>query len=175
MLTTGCRPKEAAYIVWHKSIRKSTYMVKHQVHTYEAFVPADYTKTKHDYLWLLPKDFDNVVKWIMSMNDAGFTSAEKLRSSLESFYTTQVLMKAGDVPKRHNDKKWYCMRTARAYHATEWVKLVHEYRYMEWKPEPLNPLQHETEKMTMEHYATKGIVSKWSVQQRCVDKYYGDP
>ena len=54
VLTTGCRPKEAAYIVWHKSIRKSTYMVKHQVHTYEAFVPADYTKTKHDYLWLLP-------------------------------------------------------------------------------------------------------------------------
>ena len=53
------------------------------------------------------------------------------------------------------------MRTVRSYKATEWVKLVHEYRLMKWKPEPLNPLQHEGDKMTLEHYATRGITAKW--------------
>ena len=67
------------------------------------------------------------------------------------------------------------MRTARAYHATEWVKEVTEYRRMEWEPEPLNPCQHESEKMTMGHYATKGIDSKWQVQSRCCAKYAADP
>ena len=27
---------------------------------------------------------------------------------------------------------------------------------MKWEPAPLNPLQHETEKMTREHYAKRG-------------------
>ena len=39
-LSTGCRPKEAAYIVWHKSIKDNDYIVKHQVHNYQAYVPA---------------------------------------------------------------------------------------------------------------------------------------
>ena len=60
-LSTGCRPKEAAYIVWHKSIKDNDYIVKHQVHNYQAYVPAEVTKTKHDYLWLLPTDFDSTV------------------------------------------------------------------------------------------------------------------
>ena len=79
------------------------------------------------------------------------------------------------MPKRHNDRKWYSMRTARAYHATEWIKEVHEYRMMKWEPEPLNPLQHETERMTMDHYATKDITSSWKTQKRCFDKYFDAP
>ena len=66
------------------------------------------------------------------------------------------------------------MRTARAFHATEWIKLVTEYRLMKWSPEPLNPLQHAGEKMTMEHYATKGIDSKWNIQKRGCQKYAQD-
>ena len=29
VLSTGCRPKEGAYIVQHKSIRNNDYIVKH--------------------------------------------------------------------------------------------------------------------------------------------------
>ena len=174
-LTTGCRPKEAAYIVFHKSIRENNYIVKHKVYNYQAHAPGSETKTGHEYLWPLPRDFDPVVQQINGQVSTGFAKYEKLWHSLEPFYKQMVLKKAVGVAKRHNDRQWYCMRTARAYHATEWIKEVHEYRYMKWKPEPLNPLQHESEKMTREHYASKDIVTKWNTQSRCVDKYYGDP
>ena len=62
VLATGCRPKEGAYIVQHKTIRRNDYLVKHMVHNYQAFVPADFTKTERDYLYLLPTDFDNIAK-----------------------------------------------------------------------------------------------------------------
>ena len=94
-----------------------------------------------------------------------------LRQAMKSFYTERVLKKAKDAMLHHSRTKWYSMRTARAYRATEWVKLVMEYRLMKWEPEPLNPLQHENEKMTLEHYATKGVDSKWEVQKRCCNKY----
>ena len=46
---------------------------------------------------------------------------------------------------------------------------------MEWEPAPLNPLQHETEKMTKEHYAKRGCDDAWRTQKRCVEKYAQDP
>ena len=68
--------------------------------------------------------------------------------------------------------KNYSMRTARCTRATEWYALVTEYRYMKWPYEPPNPLQHESERMTKDHYATKGIDSVHAIQQRCLDKYF---
>jgi len=46
---------------------------------------------------------------------------------------------------------------------------------MGWKPEPLNPLQHKGQKMTLEHYAKSGVDNEWEVQRRCCEKYAGDP
>ena len=46
---------------------------------------------------------------------------------------------------------------------------------MGWQPAPLNPLQHETEKMTKEHYAKRGCDDIWATQKRCVEKYAEDP
>ena len=46
---------------------------------------------------------------------------------------------------------------------------------MKWEPAPLNPLQHETEKMTKEHYAKRGCDDEWATQKRCIDKYARDP
>ena len=94
---------------------------------------------------------------------------------MKPFYTNQVLMKAGSIKVRHSAKKLYCMRTARAFRATEYMKLVTEYRRMKWKPLPLNPLQHESERMTLEHYAAKGVDSAWQVQERCCVKYAANP
>ena len=56
VLSTGCRPKEGAYIVQHKSIRDNDYIVKHTTHRLQAFMPASETKTDKDYLWLLPDE-----------------------------------------------------------------------------------------------------------------------
>ena len=46
---------------------------------------------------------------------------------------------------------------------------------MGWEPAPLNPLQHETDKMTKEHYAKRGCDDEWATRRRCVDKYARDP
>lgn len=129
--------------------------MKHTTFTYSASVPASNTKTKRDYLWLLPSSHDDIAARILGLGDSGFRTADELKRSLKAFYRDQVLKKA-EVPVHHNERRLYDMRSIRAYHATEWVKLVTEYRLMNWKPEPLNPLQHETERMTKEHYAAKG-------------------
>ena len=34
VLITGCRPKEAALVVWHKFIKANTYIAKHMVRSY---------------------------------------------------------------------------------------------------------------------------------------------
>lgn len=143
----------------HKTIKDNEHLVKHEEHDYQAFVPYNITKTQRDYFWLIPNKYNFVVMQIRKLVDTGYTKYEQLVDSMKPFYTNMVLKKAKGVLKKHNDKKWYSMRTARAYHATEWIKLVYEYRMMEWKPEPPNPLQHETEKTTKEHYAIRGITS----------------
>ena len=78
---------------------------------------------------------------------------------MKPFYTNQVLMKADGIKVRHSAKKLYCMRTARAFRATEYIKLVTEYRQMKWEPLPHNPLQHANDSMTLERYAAKGVDS----------------
>ena len=144
------------------------------VHDLQAYVPASISKTKRDYLWLLRNEHGAVFNHILNLKETGFATYADLRKPLVPFYTEHVLKKA-KVPVRHSDKNNYCMRTSRAYRATEWIKLVTEYRLMKWEPEPLNPCQHEQEKMTMGHYATKGVDSKWQVQSRCCNKYAADP
>ena len=58
MLITGCRPKEAAYVVWHRWIRENSVLVKFMDHAYQAYMPAEYSKTHSDYMWLIPDEFD---------------------------------------------------------------------------------------------------------------------
>ena len=57
VLSTGCRPKEGAYIVYNKSIRDNNYIVKHMRHRLQAYMPASETKSARDYLWLLPNKY----------------------------------------------------------------------------------------------------------------------
>ena len=175
VLATGCRPKDAAYIVQHRSVRPNDHRVLHMRHTYQAFVPAAHNKTGRDYLFLVPQRFDRVAECIQQLTHTGYPTYEKLDRGLKDFYASAVMRKALGDRAAHGAGRYYCMRTARAYRATEWVALVAEYRYMGWKPEPLNPLQHESEKMTMEHYAAKGVADESKVQQRCLQKYGADP
>lgn len=73
------------------------------------------------------------------------------------------------------DGNHYDLRTIRAYRATEWVKLAMEYRVMNWKPEPPNPLQHTDWKTTLDHYAVKGCESELEARRRCSQKYGTNP
>ena len=59
VLHTGCRPNEAAYVVINKSVAKNDYVVKHASFENKATAPKTITKTKRDYFWLLPKEFNS--------------------------------------------------------------------------------------------------------------------
>ena len=72
MLSTGCRPKEAAYIIQHKSIKPNDFLVERMSHKLQAFAPSTDTKTKKDYLWLLPDQHETVYQRILNRKDTGF-------------------------------------------------------------------------------------------------------
>ena len=171
---TGCRQSEAAYIVFNRSIKDNDYIVRHNSFSRMATVPASDTKTDKDYFWLISASHTKIMDMIVQNINTGFASAEALKKSLKAYFREQTLKKA-DIPVHHSGNRLYNMRSIRSFHATEWVKLVLEYRLMGWTPEPPNPLQHESERMTIDHYATKGVTNKVEVQQRCLRKYANDP
>ena len=75
LLWTGCRPNEAAYIVFHKSIFQNDYFLKTYKSQYKATMPSDFTKTKIDYFWLLPNEINDAVKPILNNTQMGFNSS----------------------------------------------------------------------------------------------------
>ena len=91
VLITGCRPKEAAYIVFHRSIRTNDHYVKFMDHTYQAFAPASDTKTHSDYLWLLPKEFDRVADRVLALRDTGYATYDHLKKALKAFFVNGLL------------------------------------------------------------------------------------
>lgn len=110
-----------------------------------AIAPADDTKTGQDYYWLIPNSHEKIIRRILALESTGFDDKEKFRESLEHYYYESILKKAG-VKVHHADKRTYDVGSIRAFNATEWVKKVEAYRLIGWKPEPLNPLQHETKR-----------------------------
>ena len=49
-----------------------------------------------------------------------------------------------------------------------------EYRAMQWKPEPPNPLTHTNWSTTLKRYAKRDCNDELAARKRCVDKYYGN-
>ena len=58
---TGCRPKEAAYIVHANSFELNKVPVADYVCKYIATAPRAITKTSRDYLWQLKPELDWIV------------------------------------------------------------------------------------------------------------------
>ena len=139
-----------------------------------ATVPAEHTKTNTEYLWLLPNEIAYAVDLVRGHQGTGFNTKDKLRESLENFYTRQILEKAA-VPTKDAKGNLYSMKSIRKYRATEWVKLVTEYKVMKWHPLPPNPLQHKSASMTLAVYAEEGADNELKARRRCVDKYGGGP
>lgn len=62
----------------------------------------------------------------------------------------------------------YNMRSVRCYHATRWVKICADYKFMEWDDPPPNPLQHVKPGLTKTTYAEIGADSEEQAIHRCV-------
>ena len=173
LLHTGCRPNEAAFIVYNRSVEISTYHFKHTNSDWRATVPAEHTKTGIEYEWLLPNEIEYVIDIVRRHNDTGYDSSDKLREGLDNFYEKQILLKAG-VPARDPKGKSYSMKAVRKFRATEWAGLHKEYEVMDWKPYPPNPLQHKSPKMTLAVYAEKGSDNDYKARIRCIEEYGAD-
>ena len=89
---TGCRPNEAVYTVWYKSIHESEFQSTKS--KFKATVPARFTKTNRDYLWVLPNEFDYLVPLICNLRDTGFKNESQFAKSLDNCYVNQFLEKA---------------------------------------------------------------------------------
>ena len=150
------------------------YHVPHMEHTFKATAPAVITKTTRDYFWLLPNELNTVSSAIIRHTDSGYDDFYDLKESLRKYWIDMVLKKA-EVATQHTRKKQYSLRTVRALRATEWVRLVMEYRVMKWEPEPPNPLTHTDWSTTLSCYASKGCESTWEARRRCCDKFGNDP
>ena len=173
LLFLGCRPKEAAWILFNKSISRNDIRVTHQSHKWKATMPKEHTKTKVDYVWLVPAVLNDLVQAMITHDGTGYDDYEKLKDSLRKFFADTVLPEAG-VRRQAAPKKLYNLRSIRAFRATEWVKLDMEYKMMEWRDPPRNPLQHLNVKTTLKKYAELGSNDENSAKKRCITKYYGD-
>ena len=83
VLHTGCRPKEAALIVYYRSIEANDFQIPHLKRPFKATVKAEFTKTRMDYFWLLSKDRRAFVKQIRQHPDTGYASFENLHKGLK--------------------------------------------------------------------------------------------
>ena len=137
-MVTGCRPNEAAYVVFNRSIRANNYIVRHMTFSHMATAPASDTKTRRDYFWLLQVSFKRITHKILRLVDTGYPTYNALNQTLCNYYRERILKKVG-VTTHHSTKKLYDMHSVRSYHATEWTKLVNEYHLMGWTLELPNP------------------------------------
>lgn len=142
-----------------------------QSYYYKITAPGTDVKTKRNYFWLIPHKYNTICQLIIRHQGTGFSSWKKLNKTLGGYFQRSVLTKA-DIPTTHKPGSFYSLRNIRAYRATEWVKLVTEYKIMKWEPMPPNPLQHESEMTTRRHYAAQGSESEWDARKRIVEKYY---
>ena len=89
-------------------------------------MPARFTKTNRDYLWLLPNEFDYLVPLICNLDSTGFKYESLFGKSLTNRFETQFLVKAV-VPTRSKSGEIFSMKSIRKHFATEWVKEYMEY------------------------------------------------
>ena len=169
MLVTGCRPSEAAYVVFNKSIAPNDF--KHLPSKWKATAPADFTKTHIKYKWLIPNEENGIVEMIRGLKDTGYDSHGVLNERLK--YWFRKVRKDANVAPENNLGQSLNMRSVRCHHATEWVKLDAEFKFMTW-PSPPNPLQHETPVTTLRCYAEKQSDDREEAIKRCLVKWPED-
>ncbi len=102
-----------------------------QSYFYKITAPDTAVKTKRDYFWVIPQRYNPMCRLILNNQGTGFKSWKSLLKTLGAYYQRNILNKAG-IDKTDSLGSSLSLRTIRAYHATEWVKLITEYKIMKW-------------------------------------------
>ena len=170
VLITGCRPKEAAYVVYHASVTKSRS--KSTVdgiteNTYKLFCPRAFTKTKLDYSWQVRYDDKRMNQISDILGLTSFKDAAHLLRAVE--YWFNKIVKDAKLPRPPAGAQW-TLRSARCLHATEWYRLTLQHQIMHYQKPP-NPLHHVCERTSLRYYAVKDE-NHWGIaHQRCREKW----
>ena len=157
MLSTGCRPSEAAYLVLNNSFKKDS---AEEGCVYTAVVPDVATKTKERYKWDLAERVNQAVELVGCLHkqerklDHLGSQAQLARKLLNWFVrrvTVDCAKKSVSVMDSLAAKDRLNLRAVRARYATDWwdACLVAEKL---GKPRPPNPLQHKKPRMALVHY-----------------------
>ena len=160
VLLFGCRPSEAAYIVYSNSFSPNTFPELEGC-DWAATVPPAFNKTKKLYKWPVPPKMIWMVKLVREMHGSPDLQSELNNSipnfteSITQWYRRRVVLDAAKesdvVSQLLQAQGFLCMRTVRAFHAKEWAQAAAKAKRL-GLPVPFNPLQHVSSKTTMQHY-----------------------
>ena len=92
-------------------------------------------------------------------------SESTLYASLDYWY--EKLRRDAGVKEKAPNGGSLNMRSVRCYHATEWVKVEAEYKFMGFDMAPPNPLQHASRTLTVNTYAEKDAGNEEEAIKRC--------
>ena len=162
MLITGCRPKEAAYLVQENSLQPNDYP-DFRYCDWKATMPKAVTKTKRDYKWGIPKGENTVVQLLRRLHDDGpnlqneLGTLAKFTKDLDTFFTS--VLRAAEKEKQgvtvcSPAGPKHTMRSVRSWHGDKWTMEAVLAKRAGREP-PFNYLQHTNPKTIQQHYATQ--------------------
>ena len=166
LFVTGCRPTEAAHILFEKTFILNDY--KHLPYKWKATADSSFTKTHRDYTWMIPNEANDIVDLILRLGTTDYTKQDVLKEDLKYWYWKT--MRDAGLDLENEDDERLNMRSIRCYFATEWVKFDAECKWMGWTRPP-NPLQHESATTTLRYYSETGADNQQDAIKRCIVKY----
>ena len=166
LFVTGCRPTEAAFILFEKTFVLNDF--EHLPCKWIATAPSDFTKTHRDYRWLIPNQANDIVDLILRLGTTDYTKQDVLKEDLKYWYWKTMRDAALSLENEQGER--LNMRSIRCYFATEWIKLDAECKFMGW-PRPPNPLQHESAATTRRYYSASQADNQEDAIKRCLVKY----
>ena len=161
LLASGCRPADAAYVVYHCAIERADADEAHG-QEWKAVIPGESTKSRFEYVWGLDDElFTKMGVHTMQLHTCQPALRTLLgplptfKKAVANWFTKRVLPDAADdgevVGEYLEAEQKYNMRSVRAWHGTRWCEKAIAAKKAGKEP-PLNPLQHTDPKMTIRHY-----------------------
>ena len=171
-VVTGCRPSEAAHVIFYKTIEKNDRALNKRWGPIDnmATMVSSATKTHKYYTWLIPRKRNWFVKLVQAADTSSCGKASFLSDSIGPWFH-KIRDEAGVPSHEGPNRGKYNMRSVRCYQATKWVKLCTEFKVMGWEMPPENPLQHTTPALARSTYAEADAGDENRARQRCLKKY----
>ena len=127
VLNTGCRPSEAAYLVFNNSFYKTSV---YPSCVYLAVVPPEATKTRREYKWKLNESANQAVKLVKFLHAKAETldhlgDHRLFGKRLAEWFTFRLMVDCAKTNKHVKQalesKDHYNLRSVRARFATDWA------------------------------------------------------